>query len=249
MNTNPENLWSAYLDGEMSAAEAADFDKSLSPADRERFSAEIRFERSLAGVLINNVECPQNLWKRVEADISRRREGRFRPRILTGRAALAIAAAAAILIGGFLLHVHRRQAPMNMFTVPSSVAALAAEAEAPADLEQVRNFLAQHGFNIALHPVTTMQEPRGHKTVLIGARATRRDEDWTVELLYECCGEPVKVIIAREDSKTAEAIRRQSLSSNSAVQAARNIGGYRAAVVSRHKAGRILELLAEPQPS
>ncbi|MBI2440163.1 MAG: hypothetical protein HYV35_02210 [Lentisphaerae bacterium] len=246
MNTNGENLWSAYLDGEMSAAEAADFDKSLSPADRERFSTEMRFERSLAGVLINNVECPQNLWKRIETDISRRREGRFRPRILTGRAALAIAAAAAILVGGVILHLNRRP-PRNIFTVPASVAALAAEAEAPADLEQVRNFLAQHGFNIALHSVATMQEPRGHKIVMLGARATRRAGDLTVELLYECCGEPVRVIIAREDSQTAHGIRLAQ--AHGAVQAARNIGGYRAAVVSRHAAGQLLDLLAESERS
>ena len=56
---NREQLWQAYLDGELSACEAAQFETTLSEAERRRLAAELRFDRALADRLRQHLRRQQ----------------------------------------------------------------------------------------------------------------------------------------------------------------------------------------------
>ena len=67
MDGKKERLWQAYLDGELSTGESAEFEQSLSPSEREGLASEMRFERALAERLGENAHCPDEVWERTKA--------------------------------------------------------------------------------------------------------------------------------------------------------------------------------------
>ena len=65
------------------------------------------------------------------------------------------------------------------------------------------------------------------------------------QLVYECCGKPVKVVIVPKHSEAAAAIRRAIDEGN--VQEFRTIGDYLTVAVSNHYAHGLLDMLSEEE--
>lgn len=59
MKKNLDMMRQAYLDGELSASEASEFEATLDAAERERLAAEVRFENGLAERLAQDAKCPR----------------------------------------------------------------------------------------------------------------------------------------------------------------------------------------------
>ena len=56
--THRDKMWMACLDDALSASEAADFDKTLTGAERDRLAAERRLESAIADKLGEAAPCP-----------------------------------------------------------------------------------------------------------------------------------------------------------------------------------------------
>ena len=103
MKKDTEQYWQAYLDGELSASEAADFEASLTDAQREQLAVDMHVERVLAEHLGRDAECPDEVWERTKARVARLSEtgtphAAGHRRWYWGAATLAAAAAIAFVI-------------------------------------------------------------------------------------------------------------------------------------------------------
>ena len=112
-----DQLWWASLDGELTPAEAAQLDRSLSDADRNRMSGEMEMERKLGEALAQPVPGADQAWQAALAKVkaqeaAQRGTVRLRRRIAWIAAPLAVAAAALVILSvGYL----RTEAPQPWF--------------------------------------------------------------------------------------------------------------------------------------
>ena len=67
-------LKSAYIDGEMSAKEYLEFEKTLSKQEAENLKADVEFEKALGEHLNSGPKCPDDLWQSLKAQMEERNE-------------------------------------------------------------------------------------------------------------------------------------------------------------------------------
>jgi hypothetical protein len=247
MSTHRDKMWLAYLDGELSASEAAEFDQLLTPADKERLTAEVRFERALGEALAGEVSCPDALWRKTIIAVNQRDQVLNAPGTPKWMYAVtAVAAALAITTAAVLYRV--AQQPRSVFVMPAgfpSEMAANAEIAGTAPLEEINRYLAEHGFKIAM-TTTDMEGPRAHHSrEFLGLHSARNRGEPVVEFYFECCGKPIKMIVAPKGGATDDEMRRRLAARE--IQASRPVGDYVAAVVGRHKAHGFLDLIEATQ--
>jgi len=244
MNRHRDPLWSAYLDGELTAAEASEFDARLNAEERERMAAEVRLESGIAERLAASEKCPDALWKRIEQGVTDASDRQNQPRrSFVSWALPSLAAAAGILLALALfvpsgpnqvpafLHLAAANEPMaqNMSEVDDSVS-------------HVQDFLRQVGMQLALTPET--QTHSRHHIHLIGARKEMFEGKPYVRLFYQCCKTPVEVIVARQGDPAAKAII--SAHEHHELQNSRMIGDYIVTVLGGpHHTPEVLGLVKE----
>ncbi len=235
MSHERDRLWSAYLDGELSSREAADFHQTVSPEERERLVWEARLETALAERLSAGSECPPEVWRRIG---NRTKRGRFARLIGRRRAwwAAAIASAAALVV----LAVWRSPRE-DILEVADDVGALARSAEVAGDIEKVRGFMVAHGVDVHLKAIPPREETGGHEVRLLGARGVRHRGEAGVELLFACCDRPIKVILSALSSDLAMELG--AAQERGQVRSSRVVGGFLAVPVGRHDAKVVLALL------
>jgi hypothetical protein len=243
MSARHGGLWGAYLDGELSAKDSQGLQDSMTAAQRRRLEAEMRLEAALADAVATEAQCPASLWHAVQGRLkSKRREGTRR---LGGwEARWWWIGGAATCLGAAVIWWAAQAGlePVPAFlTNAASTTELAAVAEVSSDLWQVRSFLDAHGIALTLLPVSALELPAGHAASLVGARAVQDGGEEIVELLYECCGEPVKLVVAHCDSRAADRI--QAAARKGHIRARRQVADYEVGLVSAHDAGELLNLL------
>ena len=91
--------------------------------------------------------------------------------------------------------------------------------------------MRDHGYALSL--ASTAQAAGHHDLRLLGAREQRYENEPVLELLYECCGEPVRLIVAKVGGAAAKQLTAGVAMGQ--VQASRQVGEYVAAVVGRHR--------------
>jgi hypothetical protein len=260
-----EELWSAYLDGELSCSEAREYDKSLTEEERARFAAELRFEEALAGRLCDDVRCPDELWKRVTRRLTEESSPRRRFLRLAWRTTPLAAAAAALLVvclrhpwaptpresAAVALAPDTAPAPdaqEDFLAVVSGTDMLIHRVEIDGDEVAVGEFMRRHGFPFRLQPVSMLAESTsaGHPVQFFGARERMVDGERVLELMWQCCGQPVVVELAAEG--TAPARRIHKAADGGQIQEVRQFGRHVAALVSSHKAKPFLDLVQLVSP-
>lgn len=242
MNTK-ERLWQAYLDGELSASEATEFESSLSESERKALAADMRFEHGLHELLSEGA-CPDPVWERTQALIRRtappRQSGSRRYWVAASLAAACLAFVLLVVSGEL-----RSRSNTNVIHAASSVNALASTSDVAPGHDNAVHYLKQHGIHLGIHnepELEAMYLP--HRPIkVVGARQDTFAGDRVTEVLFSCCGYPVKVLVARQDSPAAKAIGRATGQKNSDVQATKIVDGYLAAVVSRHPAHGLVNAL------
>lgn len=248
MSMDKEKSWQAYLDGELSAGEASEFEEGLSAEARERVGAEMRFENALADTLGQDAECPDDVWARTRALIAGQEAPRRSVRVAFrrwywGAGALAAAATLAFLVS-LLLPVNTPLSPAIVLAA-ESVEELASYSETAAGLESVQAYLDRQFANVTLSlPAASEMSSAHHSVQLLGARMETSTPEPVVELLFGCCGYPVKVVMAKRGSATAGEIGRAAADGSGQVQATRVVGGYVTAVVGDHPAHGLLDILS-----
>lgn len=243
MNTNREQLWQAYIDGELSAQEAAEFEASLSQPARMRLAEDMRFVRAVNERLSEGA-CPDPVWSRTQALVRERAAGP-EPRShrwYWGAASIAAAAVVAFM-ASFYAFDFRGTDDASVIHAASSVEALAAASEVDAGHENAMRYLREKGFELTLFDEPELEASMGHHRPIriVGARQERYAGDKVTEVLFSCCGYPVKMLLAKQDSKAAKTLGRAAGEIGTDIQATRIIDGYLAALVSKHSARGLLE--------
>jgi hypothetical protein len=242
MSTQNDRIWSACLDGELTATEANEFDRSLSPEERDRLAGEMEFEKALSDKLASDAECPDALWRRIEMRTTNSDRPMFGGRFMRWTVGGA-AAAAALLIVFALLNVLGQHISEAAFlrVAEASVDQLAARsAPNTDDAEAAAAYLRAHGFEVSFTSLENLSD--GHHAIeLLGVREVDFRDERVAEMLFNCCGYPVKVALAPIGSMAARVM--QANSGEGEVQMVGAVDGYMAAVVGRHYAPGLLPAL------
>jgi len=254
MNQNKEHLWQAYLDGELSAIEAADFEASLSDSDQARLMADVRFERGLAARLSEDAECPDEVWARTRKLIAGQNaeatpRAARRRRWYLGAGMVAAAAALAIVIYPFVNPFGSSEAAAFVMS-DANVEELVSTSEVEEGLEFAERFIHEHGVDLAVLDTNDVAKSKGpfwrnrHWTIrVVGAREEAFKDGTLTEVLVDCCQYPMKILFASVDSDAAREIE-LAAAKNGNVQSTRIIGDYVVAVVGRHKSHILLDLFS-----
>ncbi len=243
---NHDRLWQAYIDGELSASEAAQFEASLSEADRERLAADMRFVRAVNERLSTGA-CPDPVWSRTRARLREHamgpvNEGR---RWYWGAASLAAAAVVAFFVS-FYAADFGGVSDTSVIHAASSVDELTASSAVGPGRDNATRYLQGKGLELTLVDERVLESSlTPHRPIeIVGARQERYAGDHVTEVLFSCCRYPVKVLLAKRDSNAARALGEAAGRNDTDIQATRIVDGYLAAVVSKHTAHGILDAFA-----
>ncbi len=233
-----DRILSAYIDGELSAAEAAELDRSLTPSERARLSGEMRFENALGEALRNGPGCPDALWEGIRQRVRTHSGG--------SRASLArrlryglwpLAGAAALLTVSVAVGavVWNEAHPAFLSELPGDWVPVEVDANG------AETFLHDHRLAVRLQ---TPESAGGHirRAFMLGAREVTYKSEPVVDLLYECGGTPMKIVVARQGTAAARKIERAAVKRQ--VLSSRHVGNAVAAVVGRHPAPELINLLS-----
>ncbi|GMV99459.1 MAG: hypothetical protein AMXMBFR84_05980 [Candidatus Hydrogenedentota bacterium] len=233
MITREDKLWSAYLDGELSASEASEFDQTLTPAARERLSREMRFEKCIADSLSTGVRCPDDAWQRISESVLAQTPKKAKRKAMdwVWYGVTALAASLAIAVG---LEINNwRNTPPDFLQLKADrVEDLQLQvAYETSDVEELSRFLKSNNVALSMED-PSVHSPRRHPRIIYGAReATYRGEE-VMEVFFECCGQPAKIVVVPKGGAAAQAIGRAV--ANGKVKDAKPVGNFVAAIVSNH---------------
>ena len=238
--------WMAYMDGQMSASEALEFERSLSPEDKQRLDDEVRLEAAICDALHSGECCPVALWNNIT---TRMKKTGSRPSALVRwqRRFVALAASIAILITSSV--IYREIFPGSNVNVASgleitedNVADFASHTEVPGTREATQRFLDDHHIGLRFVGAEEAQLDVHHPVRLLGACMGSCPSGSLIEVRLTCCDKPVKLIIAKEGSAGAQLIRRACRCGK--VQASRVSNGIVTALVGDiHGHTALLDLL------
>lgn len=252
MKGNKDKLWQAYLDGELSVTEMAEFEETLGPDERAALAADRRFEAGLADALSRGAACPDDVWARTRALIVAKAEGgppqRSRARRwYWGASMTAAAAIIAFAIAQFVPSDPSRLDSATVINAETVSEAMAMMETAPG-VEQAQQFLRLHHVHLKFNAVDTLglQMILHHDIEVLGAREERAGGQPVVSIYFACCLYPVKVVVAEEGSRGADALGR-SAAQGGQVQAIRVFGRYVTAVVGKHHAHGLLDIFANDE--
>jgi anti-sigma factor RsiW len=251
MDTSSERIERllALADGQLSPSDRASLEPTLTPEEKVFVDEERALIQAARGAL-NDKKIPNELWERITAQIHTASqptatETRSIWRRWTSYAGLA--AASILLVVGVAWWT--TQTPPATLTAwldrakSETVANLRNSADVGPQLNDIRDLLKQQGLDVKTEGLAMlMQQPRmgGHETYLLGAAKVDFEGRPAVVLLFECCKEPVQVVLTSR--ATDEAVARQTDMAGLVV-AERMVGNAHAVLISRHDARGLLDLL------
>ena len=243
MNLDREKMRQAYLDGELSASETAEFEAALTPAEREQIEGEVGLEAGLGEVLSRGAACPDALWRGLETRMAEGRSDKKRNHYPSWR--LAAAAAAGIVFAVSLFAPQSKDvASPAVVLAAETVDELARMSLTGPGIEEVETYMRGHHVEVQILQPAKLGMASMHRGIeILGAREEAVGNDRVVSLLMACCDHPVKVVFARRGGPAAEAIGKAAAGGGH-VQATRAIGAYIAAVVGTHPAHGLLDIVA-----
>ena len=253
MAQHREHLWQAYIDGQLSAAEASEFEESLTPEERELLAADVGFERRLGEKLSQPLGIPEDVWQRTLAKVEAVRDAESPSNVhrigrwTWGAISLAAAATIAFLILGTLSDPDLLGTP-SIVLAAADVEALEARAETDATLDALQAFLRDRDVNVNVSLDLEnfyAVNAQGHTMRFLGAGTETFAGEQVVEMYFDCCHEPAKVLLAKHGSAAAAAIK-NAFADGGHVQVVRDAGDYLVAVVGRHEAHDLIGTVVTP---
>ncbi|NQZ56327.1 MAG: hypothetical protein HRT88_02500 [Lentisphaeraceae bacterium] len=231
MKKNDDRMWSAYLDEELSITELENFESGLSEAELEHLKNEKEFEKEVSTVLKDDIKCPDALWQSVCEQVEEEENNNSSKKSKVWLFSTFAVAAAIVFI--FLRPV------VHYELQPQSLAQLKASRLIENDLTKVNSFLTRNAVPFKLHE---FNDKMHHNISLIGATEEEISGEKVTTLLFNCCGDPVKVYILPKNSKAEQYISKENSSWKSGMTTAM-VNDYRLAVVSQHSSPELLEFI------
>ncbi len=222
----------AYLDRELTLEESAAFEENLPEETLEALRKEVVLEGRLAEQL-NGPGCPDELWKKLRHRMKPEKSpSRSRVLCFSQKRWLWLPLAASItLVAG----LHFARADHSFLERVSTVAALRAEAQ----LDNPADVLAANGFNLSVNTAS-----QGHHSIkVLGGYTAKVAGEPVAVICINCCGEPIRVLVARRGGRAAKVLLRGRNKENLQTVAWR--GDVQLAVIAEHPAGEALSLFEE----
>ena len=247
MNMEQEHKRTAWLDGELSASEAAAFLAELSDAERHELEQEKHLNEGIASLLRADAPCPLSAWKRATAAVYEAEAAQTRTRFQWRKAALIAAPIAAVLLVVLMLAVPSTTdaTPTFLKLAGATVPELEHYSSVQPERDQVDQLLRQYGFNLSLDEISVPahEEAQGRTLRLIGASTATYRGETVVVLLFACCNKPTQVVITARGGEAERAVR-EAMERKSVLMARELCPQYMGAVVGdTDRAGLLLALL------
>lgn len=242
MNEQQDKMWSAYLDGELSAAEAAEFDAALNATTQRRLQGEVTFEHALSEKLRAGVACPDALWAEVRGRLDSRAPMR---RLRRWSVPLAIAAS---LVLGAVFAAQWFQQPEFLQPIESMADVRSAHWDGTTT-EEVGMLLHDLDLHVQVWPTSTLSDRHTRGAELVGARELTYRHEPVVQVVYECCGKPVALWFAREGTPAARAMHRAARHPTRALGATRSVGNAVVAPVGNHRTTHLADVVSAVEGS
>lgn len=247
----------AYLDGQMSASEALDFEASLAERDRARLQGEVRLEAAIGERLsCSGSGCPAALWESLAAQLAPDNVVPLaappaRPSRLAywvSRTSVVVAATLAIVVGApyyeaFFITEGQRPGSVVAITKNTTREQFSQGLQAPASLAAAQKFLHDHNIPLRLGHSSGAESGHRHDIEFLGICRGRCPEGTLFELRFWCCNEPAKLFVARRGTE-GEQILRAAFDEGEALECL-STDDFVAAVVGGHSS---LELARLVQP-
>lgn len=236
-----ERKW-AYLDGELSPAEAADLDQALSSEERARFASELRFERTVAAKL-SDAACPDNSWWRAKASLQRRRAGAGRFAAWMGWRAAAVFACFAVVAAAAVFF--RPQAPTKTEHLPlqrDTLGTLKTRAQVTDGLPSARAVVQAAAFNVSLDPLNSLEAAESPYR-LLGARGDDFHGELVVRLFFDCSGAPAEMVLVPRAGQAAAEVGRAVAAGD--LESCRQIGNALVAVIGSSVPSGLVQIIDE----
>ena len=201
----------AYMDGQMSASEALDFEQSLTSRDRARLGGEVRLESAICDRLAGDACCPAAVWAKLISDmkrpaVTRRGWTYWLPRVTT-----VLAATTAILIGApyyeDLYGAERHRMGRHISLPESTREEFSRGLEATTSLAAAQTYLQENNINLRLVHQTGAGGVHQHDLEYLGICRGKCPEGTLYELRFWCCGKPAKLMIARRQTEGERVLR------------------------------------------
>ena len=208
-----DKRWMAYLDGQMSTSESLDFERTLGARDSARLEAEMRLESAISESLSAGPSCPVALWK----DISVRMAGPAqvkagRMAYWISRTTVVLAATAAIVFGApyyeDYLDTPGVRAQSQVAIHETTRDEFSRGLQATTSMAAAEAYLRENNINLRLAGTVEVERGHRHHLEFLGACRGRCPEGTLYELRFWCCGEPVKLLIARRGTDGERVLRR-----------------------------------------
>ena len=220
----------AYLDGELSFNESAAFEQELPAIPREMLQSEVTLEARLAETL-RGPSCPDALWKSLKRQMKSEKSSAKRFMFPQQKWVWLPLAASLVIMAGLFVS----QPDPAFVERVSTVAALKDEVV----LSDPSSVLAEIEFDL-----TVLMESQGHHAIeVLGGYSERLAGDPVAIICISCCGEPIRILVTRRESRAAEALLRRRNREN--IQTVAWRGEYQLAVISDHPAEDALRLFQE----
>ena len=246
MNPKTEQMWQAYIDGEMSATEMAAFEESLSASERQLLASDVKFERALSDRLAEDATCPCDVWERTKTLLKSQTENSgdivpFTRSRYQYYGTIVAAAMITLMVSWLIPAFTGPSAPVILAEGTVDELAALSELNNPSH-EQVQQYMQQNNYKIRLVEINTMRIVQVHSGVkLLGA--ARSNKNNVIELYFACCGHPVKIILAERDTPEACDIG-HALGQDNDLQDVRLVGNYVAGIVGKHPSVGLLDIFA-----
>jgi len=197
-----EKRWMAYMDGQMSASEALDFEHTLDARDRARLDQEVRLESTISDCFGDGPCCPVQLWNDLADKIAQPASAKA-GRIVywASRTVVVLAATAAIVISAPYFEGAFSEgsgaAATDGIAIQETSRAEFSTGVVAVSYEEAEKYLHENNINIHLAHYTDEMSGHRHAPEFLGVCRGRCPEGTLYELRFWCCNKPLKILIAR----------------------------------------------------
>jgi hypothetical protein len=243
--------WMAYMDGQMSASEALEFERSLSPEDKKRLDEEVRLESAICERIAGDECCPEALWNALKAELTDEAPKIHRLQVWQRRF-VGLAASIAIVMTSVFVYNEVRPDSQTVTAASSleisedSLEEFARHTAVPGTREATQQFLDSHNIPLQLVNMSNAGLDPHHPVKLLGACMGSCPKGSILELRISCCGKPIKLLVIKKSAGSENFVRRASRCGK--VKESREVGGVMLALVGDVHGHVDLMNLLQPTP-
>ena len=235
----------AYMDGELSAADRAGFERGLTVGQKRLIAVDRAIQSDLVGCMERLDRCPDALWSRVKSEMGRPsqrvRRWHFGP--------LSTIAACLVLGIGLLCIDYAISQPIEYeVSFPDDVQQFAENAAIKGDQDSIEKALHAQGFNVRIGDIATCNRRHQHYVTLLGVNMLEIGgrEYPCAHLRFSCCGQPISTFVVKESRRITPESFSVADPSAKVDRAVHHANGYLIVTMGPHPTTAVASLFDSP---